>query len=205
MNRIDPTVIAVKAGNAATICLSVILALMLQRPSLADAVTDWNVNVGKAALAACFEPPGSNDPAHESRMYAMMHVAIHDALNAIDRRFRPYVYNVQGPAGASREAAVASAARNVLVPVISELPFSAACVRAGIASVEADYSAAIAALPNNAARMQGILVGQSAAAAINALRAGDGADEELVDFDYEEGTEPGQFRFVPGFDLAAGA
>ena len=88
------------------------------------------MNAGKAALAACIEPPGSNDPAHESRLYAMMHVAIHDALNAIDRRFRPYVFNVQGPAGASREAAVASAARNVLVPVISELPFPAG-MRAG--------------------------------------------------------------------------
>jgi hypothetical protein len=132
-------------------------------------------------------------------------VAIHDALNAIDRRFRPYVYNVQGPTGASRPAAVASAARNVLVPVISELPFTAACVQAGIASVEADYAAAIAALPNNAARMQGIQVGQASAAAINALRTGDGSDEPLGDSEYEEGTEPGEFRFVPGFDFAAGA
>jgi PAP2 superfamily/Dockerin type I domain len=204
MRKINATISA-RVGKAATICLSVSLALFFPCPAEADALTDWNLNAAKAALAACFEPPGSNDPAHESRMYAMMHVAIHDALNAIDRRFRPYAYDVQGPTGASREAAVASAARNVLVPVISELPFGAACVQAGIASVEADYSAAIAALPNNAARMQGIMVGQSAAAAINALRAGDGADEELADFDYKEGTEPGQFRFVPGFDLAAGA
>ena len=192
-------------GKAATICLSVSLALLFPRPAAADAVTDWNVNAGKAALAACIEPPGSNDPAHESRLYAMMHVAIHDALNAIDRRFRPYVFNVQGPAGASREAAVASAARNVLVPVISKFPFSAACVQAGIASVEADYAAAIAALPNNAARMQGIQVGQSSAAAIVALRAGDGSDKPLVDPNYPQGTEPGEFRFVPGFNFASGA
>ncbi|HYO83119.1 MAG TPA: vanadium-dependent haloperoxidase, partial [Bryobacteraceae bacterium] len=181
------------------------LALFVPCPAEADAVSDWNVNAARAALAACFEPPGSNDPAHESRMYAMMHVAIHDALNAIDRRFHPYVFTAQGPAGASREAAVASAARNVLVSVISELPFSPACVQAGIASVETHYSAALAALPNNAARTQGIQVGQSSAAAVNALRAGDGSDKPLADFEYPQGTEPGEFRFVPGFALAAGA
>jgi hypothetical protein len=179
------------------------LALFLAAPAGADAVTDWNLNVAKAALAACIEVAGSSNPAHESRMYAMMHVAIHDALNAINPRFRPYVFNVPGPAGASPEAAVASAARNVLVRAISELPSPAACVQAGIDSVEADYSAAIAALPNDAARMQGILLGQSAAAAINASRAGDGSDKPLPDFAYKQGTEPGEFRFVPGFDFAA--
>src|ERR1700749_61012 len=107
-------------------------------------------------------------------MYAMMHGARPVALNAIDSRFRPCVYKIQAPTPASREAAVASAARNVLVPVISHLPFSAACVQAGIASGEAHYFAAIAALPNNAAPMQGIQVGHSSAAAIVALRAGDG-------------------------------
>jgi hypothetical protein len=98
----NETAMAVRAGKAATICLSVSLALLFPRPAAGDAVTEWNANAGKAALAACIEPPGSNDPAHESRMYAMMHIAIHDALNAIDRRFRPYVYNAQGSAGASR-------------------------------------------------------------------------------------------------------
>ncbi len=205
VSQIRETVLAVRAGKTAAICLAMSAALVFPPGASADAVTDWNVNAGKAALAACIEPPGSSDPAHESRLYAMMHVAIHDALNAIDRRFQPYVFNVQGPAGASREAAVASAARNVLVSVISQLPASAACVQAGIASVEADYSAAIAALPNNSARLQGILVGQSSAAAIIALRAADGSDKDLADFNYPQGKEPGEFRFVPGFNFAAGA
>jgi hypothetical protein len=162
------------------------------------------LNALKAAPAACMEPPASNDPAHESRMYAMMHVAIHDALNAIERRFRPYVFNVQWPTGASREAAVASAARHVLVPVIRKLPFSAACIQAGVASVEADYAAAIAALPNNAAKLQGILLGWFSAATIVAVRARDGSDKPLEDFNYKQGTKPGEFRFVPGFNFAAG-
>jgi hypothetical protein len=52
-----------------------------------DAVITWNNNAAAAALAACLAP--TNNPLHESRMYAMMHIAIHDALNAIHRRSRP--------------------------------------------------------------------------------------------------------------------
>ena len=73
----------------------------------ADAVTAWNANAGVAATAACIAP--LVDPLHESRIYAMMHVAIHDALNAIDRRSRPYAFDMQEP-GASPDAAVAAAA-----------------------------------------------------------------------------------------------
>src|SRR5215472_12172581 len=60
----------------------------LSAPS-GDAVITWNNNAAAAALGACLAPV--NNPLHESRMYAMMHIAIHDALNAIGRRYRPYV------------------------------------------------------------------------------------------------------------------
>ena len=86
----------------------------------------------------------------------MMHMAIHDALNAIDRRSRPYAFDAQGNPGASRDAAVAAAARDVLVPLIGQLPFPPACLQAGIASVEADYAAALAAIPTVTAKTQGI-------------------------------------------------
>ena len=71
--------------KAAAFCLTMILVA----PAWvrADAVTTWNANAAKAALASCIAP--GDDPLHEGRMYAMMHVAIHDALNAIDRRSRP--------------------------------------------------------------------------------------------------------------------
>ena len=49
-------------------------------PAGSDAVTLWNTNAGVAATKACIAP--LDDPLHESRMYAMMPVAIHDALNA---------------------------------------------------------------------------------------------------------------------------
>jgi hypothetical protein len=181
--------------------ISILLFFVLggARQVAADAVTDWNANAGKAALAACIAP--GDDPLHESRLYAMMHVAIHDALNAIDGRSRPYAFDAQGDSGASAEAAVAAAARNVLVPVISQIPFPPACLQAGIASVEADYTASLGAIPPGAAKTQGIQLGQASAAAILALRAGDGSDTPLQDFAYPQGTNPGEYRFTPGFNF----
>ena len=85
-----------------------------------DAVIVWNAHAGEAATQACIAP--LDDPFHESRMYAMMHIAIHDALNAIDRRFQPYAFDMRVEPGASTEAAVAAAARDVLVPLLGELP-----------------------------------------------------------------------------------
>ena len=48
----------------------------------------------------------------------MMHLAIHDALNAIDRRYQPYAYDTKAEPGTSPDAAVAAAAYYVLVPTI---------------------------------------------------------------------------------------
>jgi len=172
-----------------------------QTPS--DAVTAWNANAGVAATAACITPLG--DPLHESRMYAMTHVAIHDALNAIDRRARPYTFEKAEP-GASPDAAVAAAARDVLVALIGQLPLelvSQSCIDAGIASVEADYAAALAAIPDDPTKAQGIAVGQAAAAAILALRAADGAVGPFLNFNCPQDTNPGEYQCTPGTPFIA--
>jgi len=120
-----------------------------------DAVIVWNAHAGEAAMKACIAP--LDDPFHESRMYAMMHIAIHDALNAIDRRFQPYAFDKRLEAGASPEAAVAAAARDVMVPLLGQLPrelpfITQACTDTAVASVESAYTAAIAALPDGPAK-----------------------------------------------------
>jgi hypothetical protein len=165
----------------------------------ANAVITWNANAGEAALAACIAP--DDDPLHESRLYAVMHVAIHDALNAIDRRSRPYALDarIQGPV--SPAAAVAAAARDVLVTLIGQIPdpFPPACIQAGIASAEDDYAAALAGIPDGVDKTEGLRLGRAAAAAILALRAGDGSDTPLLDTEYPQGTAPGEYRFTPGF------
>ncbi|MET0741003.1 MAG: vanadium-dependent haloperoxidase [Candidatus Nanopelagicales bacterium] len=167
-----------------------------------DAVTTWNLNAGKAATAACLAP--ASNPLHESRMYAMAHIAIHDALNDIDRRARSYAYDGPQQPGASPEAAVAAAARGAMVAALNQLtePFGQPCIDAGVASVEADYTVALAGIPRGPAKTQGIALGEAAAAAIVDQRSGDGSDTLLVDSTYPQGDEPGEYVFTPGTPFA---
>ena len=102
-----------------------LIALVLCWPGYAraDAVVQWNETALRAAFAAGLDNDlGCVDPLHESRMLAMMHVAVHDALNAIVRRSRPYAFDAPAPGGASPDAAVAAAAHDVLVATFPALP-----------------------------------------------------------------------------------
>jgi len=99
---------------------------------------------------------------------------------------------------------VAAAAHGVLVPVLQDLPdiIPPECVDTGVALVEAAYTAAHDALPDDAATAEGVALGQQAAAAILARRADDGADTLMVDPDYPQGVEPGEYRFTPDTPFA---
>ena len=193
---------------AAVFAVAGLVAFAASAPAAAgsrgtDAVSVWNANAGKAAVAACISPVGPS-PA-EARLYAMTHIAIHDALNAISRRSEPYAYDARARHNASPDAAVAAAAHDVLVPLLGQLStlVPPACIDAAVAGVEADYTAALAAVRDGKAKKRGLAVGQAAAAAILALRAGDGAQELTVgDPAYVEGTEPGEYRFTPGTPFA---
>ena len=161
-------------------------------------LTTWNANAGEAAVAACISPTGN--PLHESQMYAMVHVAIHDALNAIDRRSRPYAFDGHADARASPDAAVAAAARDVLVTLIGQLPeppVPQACRDAGDRERGSRLHGRTRRDPGRAGRDARVSRWeQAAAAAILALRADDGSDTPLLDFDYPQGTEPGEYRFT---------
>lgn len=191
-----------KAGSwcsrARLLSTCVALVLFASGTAGADVVIDWNARAAKAALAACLAP--GDDPFHESRIYAMMHVAVHDALNAIDRRSRPYSYRAHALPETSADAAVAAAAHDVLVATLGEIgaPFPPACPAAGVASVEADYATALGAIPDGPAKARGIALGRASAAAILMLRTGDGSDTPLLAMGYPQGSEPGEYRDPPG-------
>ena len=125
-----------KSAAAATLWLVQCPGALAPRDATADAVTDWN-----ATRPEPRSPPASL-PSRilftKARLYAMMHVAIHDALNAIDRRSRPYAFRARVGTWASPDAAVAAAARDVLVPLIGQIgfPFPPPCIDAGMAVVE---------------------------------------------------------------------
>jgi hypothetical protein len=189
-----------KTQVTASIGLCLLLLASWAEAASADPVITWNENAAKAATAACLHLSGNG--LAESRMYAMVHVAIHDAANAIDRRSRPYAFDGEAGNPASPDAAVAAAARDVLVSVISTLPESPECRANGLADANASYAASLAAIPDGPAKANGVAVGQAAAAAIIALRANDGSNAPLLDFNYPQGTEPGEWRFTPDFPFA---
>jgi len=82
-------------------------------------VADWNVIAIQARMTA----GQGSIPA--SRTLAIVHLAIHDALNAIDSRYERYAFTGTAPKGTSVDAAVATAARDALVGAIAvgPLPF----------------------------------------------------------------------------------
>lgn len=159
-------------------------------------VTTWNAHAGEAAVAACLAP--LDNPLHESRMYAMVHVAVHDALNAIDRRYRSYAYHATAPEGTSVHAAVATAAHRVMVTALQELtpPFDG-CAPAALEVVGTAYDDAMSSVPGGPSRTDGVAVGAAAADAILGKRSDDGSDTPLVVTDHPTGTRPGQWRFTP--------
>ena len=157
-------------------------------------VIDWNARAAETSLACALGP--ANNPLHESRMYAMMHLAISDSLNAISHRAEPYAYHARAR-GADPVAAVAAAARGTLVAAVSTLPepFSA-CAPTEVPAIEADYAAALAKVPDGVAKDRGVALGRAAARAIVALRAHDGSDALMFDTAYPQGTKPGEYRFT---------
>ena len=179
--------------------LCVALLLVGASTASADAVITWSENAAAAAKAACLIDSGNG--LAESRMYAIAHAAIHDAVNAIDRRSRPYAFDAESNGPASLDAAVAAAARDALVSVIAGLPEPPECRANGIAVTNALYAAALAALADGPAKTNGIAAGQAAAATIVALRVGDRSDAPMVDFNFPQGTAPGEWRFTPDFPL----
>ena len=77
-----------------------------------DQVLQWN----RTLLTIVRTPGAQSATIHPTRSFAIMHAAIYDAVNAIDRGHTPYLVQLTGvPPAASQEAAAAAAAHEVLV------------------------------------------------------------------------------------------
>src|SRR4030095_11799209 len=134
------------------------------RRAAADEVTKWNETTSQAA----FDSGLAGNPPFHSRVNAMTHAAIHDALNAINRLYRPYALDIAGPPGASPEAPAATAAHTVLLDQFNRL--IAFGFPSQQATLDASYAASLGAIPDGAAKTSGIAIGEAAAATILALR-----------------------------------
>ena len=161
-----------------------VFAFVLASPATAraDTVTDWNAHASNALMTVAGQAP----PLSTIHM-AMVHGAVYDAVNAIDRRHRHYVYftNRVVPS-ASKEAAAATAAYRVLVSIVpAQQP-----------ALEQLYLASLAGIPS-AGKAAGIRYGEEAAAAMIAARTNDG---RFGPPGFPVGVAPGQWRPVqPAF------
>lgn len=153
----------------------------------ADEVLTWNAAAVEAAVA------GGHNNIVITRTLAMVHLAVHDALNSIGRRYEPYALPARAEPGADPAAATAAAARDVLTQLIPRYGNAAQQAKA-TEIVERAYAAALARRPEGRAKSHGIAAGQAAAAAMLALRKSDGA---FAPAQYTPGTAPGQWRPHP--------
>ena len=146
----------------------------------ASEVIHWN-QVATTTLAAVPGPNGGAPPALQINL-AMVQGAVYDAVNAIGpKRHRPYLLKKRTGAKASIDAAVATAAYDVLSELVSTAPERAPFPgRAGLLNtLSSAYAASLDAIDDDSFRekkrkKQGIKVGHAAAEAMLDAREGDG-------------------------------
>ena len=154
--------------------------LMWAAPAAADPITELNV-IAADTIFAGGRPAGA-PPLLD---FAMVHVAIHDAVQAYEKRFQPYALHIRDASG-SRVAAAARAARDVLV---NRFPLQAALI----------HSKYLLFLTNHGLTEadEGRVVGEAAALAIIARRANDGSYPTPPPPPDLGGTGAGQWRPTP--------
>ncbi|HEV2294716.1 MAG TPA: vanadium-dependent haloperoxidase [Tepidisphaeraceae bacterium] len=125
-------------------------------------MADWNAVALEQVRASSMPPP------RVSRAMAMTHLAVYDAVNTLDRSRQPYAFigDLAVYGGADVNAAAATAAHGILWDLFPTRR----------AQLDASLATSLAAVPDSSSKDRGISLGQAAAGAMLAHRAGDGAD-----------------------------
>jgi hypothetical protein len=145
-------------------------------------VVQWN-----RTLLVIVRTPGAQPATiHPTRSFALMHAAIYDAVNAIDRTHKPYLVLLNGvPRSASQEAAAAAAAHGVLAALYPNFQ----------SMLDAQLQQSLAPIPEGADKTEGLSIGRTVAAQILALRKNDGSDAQPIPFVF--GNAPGDYQSTP--------
>ena len=159
------------------------LAVGAPAPACANVITDWDEKA-IAAVAPLASRRVAITPYAAYRMMGMVHAAMFDAVNSIERRYRPYLVQLPADPATSKEAAAAAAAAAVLATIDEK---TAAEMKAALA----DY---LASIPDGAAKSEGVKLGEAVAAKVLEARANDGSD---APDDYRPRTTPGVYVPTP--------
>jgi hypothetical protein len=148
------------------VALLVAVAVLALGPTTSSSAPGDNAVVHWSEIAANAIVVG-RPPASSSVLGGMVHGAMYDAVAAVEGGLEPFATGVTAPPGASADAAVAQAARDVLV---ARVPGQAP-------AVETAYAAYMASIPDGPAKDAGKAVGTAAAAGMLAMRTGDHFDD----------------------------
>jgi hypothetical protein len=154
------------------------LAFGVPAAASANVITDWDEKA--MAAVAPLAGLGGTTPYMAQRFMAMAHAAMFDAVNSIDRRYKPYLVQLPADAGTSKEAAAAAAAAAVLATIDAK---TATEVKGALASY-------LASIPDGKAKSDGVKLGEAVAAKVLEARANDGSNAPDA---YRPRTSPGVY------------
>jgi len=195
----------VKWRGAGLLSIALFAAAMQAGPAYGgenDAVRDWNE---RAAVTLTNGPAAATPGVQFTPPVAVIHLAIvqgavYDAVNAIKGGHDAYLAGLKAPTSASKGAAAATAAHDVLIGLVDQAPLTATLttsVKAAIkARLDAQYADSLTEIPDGDAKTKGIKVGAEAAAAMLANRVGDGRFG-APGFPVPANPGPGQWRPNP--------
>ena len=176
------------------------LALSRAQVQLGDSskrgVRRWNeIAINASGLDHTPVAPGENrvfgeqiGPCRSSLAIALVHIAIFEAVNAIDGSCQSYTGIPRATAGTSMEAAIAQAAHDTLIELFpSQKPAFDSLLAEDLNRI------------NDVGKSKGILLGKQAAKSIMFLRSNDGRKhpEPLVNIDFITSDQPGFWRQDP--------
>ena len=159
------------------VALAILVALPAVSSARADVVTDWNL----AAINASAIPPNS---ILQSRILAIAHQAMYDAVRTIGGNRPAYAVELKAPSGASVEAAAAAAAHRALVKLIPSQR----------SALDAALNATLSRVSDARAKTDGIEIGAQVADALIAVRNGDRSDAAVA-----FNPKPGAGRYRPTY------
>lgn len=139
---------------------SIVAMTLASAPAaVADIVLDWNEVALARASAARQLPPDA------ARTMAIVHVAMFDAINAVERRYRPYSYDGPPATVAAPDAAAVAAAHATLSRLF---PTEAQ-------ALDVAYATSLAGIAESPAKAAGVELGREVASRCLQLRAQDGS------------------------------
>ena len=173
---------------SASVVATVIAAATLASPGHADVIMDWN------AQSDAIVAQKQIRPTEHARNQTLLHLAMFEAVNAIERRYLPYRLDLSADRNTSKEAAAASAAHGVLISIYPDQK----------TTLDEILSKSLEAVAEGEPKAKGIGLGKKAAAEMIALRANDAFDAPEH---YRPHTSPGAYvpTVVPLFSTIGAA